>query len=163
MNAYYTCSHGPISRSMPVAECCLSGLDLGWTVSRQDARPSSMLLHVHRKSTDYYGRGAQDGHLDFHTVQVLSLAGVAKSIIFLSRQIRDCRDKTRLLSGQKYVCRDKHIFVATNVILSRQKWYLWQLPPTMKFSVASRPPRTYGLFGTRTPGRPPRLYTAPEL
>ena len=26
-----------------------------------------MLLHVHRDCKDYEGRGAQDGHLDFHT------------------------------------------------------------------------------------------------
>ena len=26
-----------------------------------------MLLYVHGKRTDYLGRGAQDGHLDFHT------------------------------------------------------------------------------------------------
>ena len=67
-------------------------------------------------------------------------------------KIRVCRDKTRLLSGQKYACRDKTFFaantclsrqifvatkvfsrqkyfVATNIILSRQKWYLWQLQP----------------------------------
>ena len=25
-----------------------------------------MLLYVHRDRTDYLGRGAQDGHLDFH-------------------------------------------------------------------------------------------------
>ena len=27
---------------------------------------SSVLLYVHRDRTDYQGRGAQDGHLDFH-------------------------------------------------------------------------------------------------
>ena len=26
-----------------------------------------MLLEVHRDRTDFYGRGAQDVHLDFHT------------------------------------------------------------------------------------------------
>ena len=25
-----------------------------------------MLLYVHRDHKDYYGQGAQDGHLDFH-------------------------------------------------------------------------------------------------
>ena len=30
-----------------------------------------MLLYVHRDRTDFYGRGAQDGHLDFHTVPEL--------------------------------------------------------------------------------------------
>ena len=43
---------------------------------------------------------------------------------FLSRQthIDFCHDNYN-------VCRDKHIFVATNTRLSRQKCYLWQLPP----------------------------------
>ena len=43
---------------------------------------------------------------------------------FLSRQthIDFCHDNYN-------VCRDKHIFVATNTRLSRQKCYLWQLSP----------------------------------
>ena len=39
----------------------------------------------------------------------------------LSRQARVCHDKTHLLSQQKYARRDKHAFVATKDILSRQK------------------------------------------
>ena len=64
----------------------------------------------------------------------LSLVGAATSIIFvatntsLSRLIRVCSNKTRLLLRQKYGCRDKVnlIFVAKNVcrdkrrVLSRQ-------------------------------------------
>ena len=34
---------------------------------------SSMLLYVHRDHKDYYGRGAQDGHVDLHTVQSWAL------------------------------------------------------------------------------------------
>ena len=30
-----------------------------------------MLLYVHRDRKDYQGRGAQDGHLDFHTTAEL--------------------------------------------------------------------------------------------
>ena len=68
----------------------------------------------------------------------------------LSPQTRVYRDKTRLLSQQKYdcrdkimfvakkyfcfvatnICHDKHVFVATKV-LSRQKLYLWQLAPVI--------------------------------
>ena len=76
---------------------------------------------------------------------------------YLSQQIRVCRDKhtfscekRRVLSLQTRVkkivatniCRNKHVFVATTVlsrqayfcrdkgrVLSRQKQYLWQLPP----------------------------------
>ena len=42
-------------------------------------------------------------------------------VLFLSRQTRTrvCRDKTRLLSRQKYACHDK-TFVATKLCLSRQ-------------------------------------------
>ena len=61
---------------------------------------------------------------------LLSLAGAATSI-------------TRLLSRQMYACRDK-TFVATNIFLSRQifvatkrlsrqNWYLWQLPPMILY------------------------------
>ena len=58
--------------------------------------------------------------------QSLSLAGTATSIIFvatkvLSGQTRVCRDKTCILSRQNYVCCNK-TFVATNIILSRQAY-----------------------------------------
>ena len=41
-----------------------------------------------------------------------------------------------ILSRQAYFCRDKHVFVATKVCLglSRQKLYLWQLPPVIRLS-----------------------------
>ena len=60
----------------------------------------------------------------------LSLAAAATSIFFvatkvLSRQTRVYCDETRLLSRQKYACRDKHIFVATNVIFVATK-VLWR-------------------------------------
>ena len=32
-----------------------------------DPRISSVLLYAHGDPKDYQGRGAQDGHLDFHT------------------------------------------------------------------------------------------------
>ena len=32
---------------------------------------SSLLLYVHRDDKVYYGREAQDGHLDFHTAPEL--------------------------------------------------------------------------------------------
>ena len=57
---------------------------------------------------------------------------VATNLILL-QQTRVCRDKTHLLSRQKYACRDaclsrqifvvKKIFVASNLILSRQKYF----------------------------------------
>ena len=71
----------------------------------------------------------------------LSLAGAATSIIFFATKVV-CHDKTRLLSRQKYACRDKHIlsrlayfcrekhvfvaskiFFRTNIILSRQAYF----------------------------------------
>ena len=44
----------------------------------------------------------------------VSLAGAAQ-VSFLSRQKKNCGDKTRLLSRQKYACRDKIMFVAINI------------------------------------------------
>ena len=38
-----------------------------WTLRSSN----SLLLYVHRDRTDYQGRGAQDGHLDFHTAREL--------------------------------------------------------------------------------------------
>ena len=43
-------------------------------------------------------------------------------VSFLSRQAYFCGNKRR-------VCFNKHLFVATKTCMSRQKWYLWQLPP----------------------------------
>ena len=37
--------------------------------------------------------------------------------------------RVSFLSRQKYGCRDKHVFVATTILLSRQKLHLWLLPP----------------------------------
>ena len=68
---------------------------------------------------------------------------------FVTASIRVCRDKTNLiiytimfvatntscdktfLSRQACLSHDKRrvLFVATSTCLSRQKWYLWQLPP----------------------------------
>ena len=36
-----------------------------------------------------------------------------------------------------YFCGDETCFVATNTFLSRQKLYLWQLPPAIHFSLES--------------------------
>ena len=63
---------------------------------------SSVFLYVHRDSTDCWGQGAHDVHLDFHTAHELC---------------HDC----------------------------------------FKFNIALRPERQYGLLGTRSPRRPPRL------
>ena len=74
----------------------------------------------------------QNGHsqrLAASGTQSPSLAGAATSIIFVATKVlrHVCRDKTRLLSREKYACRDKilclsrHIIVATNILLSRQK------------------------------------------
>ena len=47
-----------------------------WTFTQllsSDSVTCSTLLHVHRDHKDCYGRGAQDGHLDFHTAPELFL------------------------------------------------------------------------------------------
>ena len=89
-----------------------------------------------------------------------------------------CRDKSMLVATTIF-CRDKQLccnenFVAARVLLSRQKFYVWHLPPMIhprtptqfrkhntqvakdadntcliliEFSVALRPQRLYGLLG----------------
>ena len=51
---------------------------------------------------------------------VLSLAGAATSIIFVATKLIFCRDKTHLLSRQKF-CLGKHTFVATKDLFCRDK------------------------------------------
>ena len=60
-----------------------------------------------------------------HSYLCLSLAGAATSIIFVNvcRDIRVSRNKTRLLSRQKYACRDKR-FVGKELCLSRQNIFV---------------------------------------
>ena len=53
----------------------------------------------------------------------------ASSNILLSRQ-NFCLVKHTLVATKDVLCRDKHVFVATKH-LSRQKLYLWQLPPVL--------------------------------
>ena len=43
-----------------------------------------------------------------------------------------CLSRQNVLSRQNYVCCDKR-FVVTSIFLSRQKLYLWQLPPMKGF------------------------------
>ena len=67
---------------------------------------------------------------------ILLLAGAATSIIFVATKVclprqNFCRDKVMFVATNlswRNSCREKR-FVATSVFLSRQKWYLWQLPP----------------------------------
>ena len=57
-----------------------------------------------------------------------------------------CRDKHNFVATKDVFCRNKHVFVATNTcfiatkLLSRQKLYLWQLPPiiALRFPLAHR-------------------------
>ena len=53
--------HGPSLKSKTIANMC------GNRFHSFLGRSSTVLLYVHRDRTDYQGRGAQDGHLDFHT------------------------------------------------------------------------------------------------
>ena len=61
-------------------------------------RSSSVLLYVHKDSTDYLGRGAQDVHLDFHTAPDLCVSSVLLYVRRDStvRTIRDIRRPPRL-------------------------------------------------------------------
>ena len=82
------------------------------------------------------------------------VAGAVTSIIFVATKVFT---KTSFvvrkiwLSRQNYVCRDK-TFVATNITLSpqktclsRQKWYLWQLPPMIGWEICMGKPPTTGV------------------
>ena len=40
-----------------------------------------MLLYVHRDHKDYYGRGAQDDHLGFHTQLLSSDTVIVRSVL----------------------------------------------------------------------------------
>ena len=51
-------------------------------------------------------------------IPCVSLAGDATKIICVGTEHVFCRDKTLLLSRQKYACRDKHNFIS--LLLSRQ-------------------------------------------
>ena len=92
-------------------------------------------------------------------------------VTFLSwRTFRVCRDKT-ILSGQKYAGRDKKNLCRQNTlsrqayfcrdkrrVLSRQKWYWWQLPPTI--AMDSSKPRTVQCTPSRRFKRTPGLQRA---
>ena len=47
---------------------------------------SSLLLYVHRDHKDYEGRGAQDGHLDFHVARSLNCGLLLLSWCFTSTE-----------------------------------------------------------------------------
>ena len=42
-----------------------------------------------------------------------------------------CRDKYTFVVTKDVFCHDKHVSVMTNTYLPWQKWYMWQLPPTI--------------------------------
>ena len=89
---------------------------------------SSVFLHVHRDSTDCWGQGAHDVHLDFHT----ALPRLAQVQYFFTstETVRTVGDKEPMMSTSTFtrLCHD------------------W-----LKFSVTLRPQRQYGLLGTRSP------------
>ena len=69
----------PASSLTPLSWRCLT---LSWVFTDRNAKmshsqtsyptpQSSLLLYVHRDRTNYQGRGARDGHLDFHTAPEL--------------------------------------------------------------------------------------------
>ena len=60
----------------------------------------------------------------------------------LSRQADFCHDERRVLSRQTRVCRDKDVLVLTK-LLSRQKWYFWQLPLWLGRSVVNIKDETF--------------------
>ena len=63
--------------------------------------------------------------------------GFVATNILLSLQ-KFCLDTHTFCRDKRRVFRDKHMFVATNTCLSRQKWYLWQLPPMILYSTLAQ-------------------------
>ena len=59
----------------------------------------------------------QNGVSEWRLYPYVSFAGAATSIIFVTANV--CHEITRLLSRQKYACSDKH-FVTTKLSLSRK-------------------------------------------
>ena len=47
-------------------------------ISDISSSSDSLLLYVHRDHSDYYGRGALDGHLDFHTAPSVLLGDTTR-------------------------------------------------------------------------------------
>ena len=76
--------YGVLASTSPLhvqhSEILPSALIQGGLVYSGESRRSfsvSVLLYVHRDRTDYYGRGAQDDHLDLHTTPELCNFNVA--------------------------------------------------------------------------------------
>ena len=60
-----------------------------------------MLLYIHRDHKDYKGRGAQDGHLDFHAA--LNSESLSFTPTETIRTIRSGEPRTHRLGLLKYI------------------------------------------------------------
>ena len=69
-----------------------------------------------------------------------SMLVVTKHLSWQTRVCQDkqnfCHDKHTFVAKKDILCSHKHVFVAINTCLSRQKIYLWQLPPMIGFVVS---------------------------
>ena len=97
----------------------------------------SVMGYVHRNHEAYRGRGAQGGHLDFHTAS--ELWALPLPFFTSTETIRHLRDEEPWTATSTF----------TQFLSSEYRVF--------KFSVALRAQRPYGLLGTRNPGLPPRL------
>ena len=95
-----------------------------------------MLLHVNRDRNDYLGRGAHDGHLDYHTAPALLYIYFGQC----------CFTSTETTGTVRDVEPRKATSTFTQLLSSE-----------LEFSVALRPQRPQALLRIGSPGRPPRL------
>ena len=66
---------GSPGRPPRLSQCCFTSTEairiIGDGEPRMTTASFTMLLYIHRGHTDYWGRGAEDGHRDFHTAPEL--------------------------------------------------------------------------------------------
>ena len=74
------------------------------------ASASSMLLYVHGGHKDYQGRGAQDGHLDFHTVLSSEVVLFVQCCFTFTETIRTIRDgEPRMSTSHFHTARELRV------------------------------------------------------
>ena len=155
--------------------CCFSSSFLPSAVQFQCCFTSTDTVRTVR------GRGAQDGHLHFHTapdlwnhgLQVLdgcSLCVIPASVFNVLMWQSWC-ERRKIATDNKvfWIWRYKfniHSFTSTETVLrtirdgeprTSTSTFTQLLSSESGFSVALRPQRLFGLSGTGSPGRPPRL------
>ena len=130
-----TCERGVICSELNLLHCRWRGLPQVTLLSRQKyaCRDERMLVET------YIFVATNRILLRKGKTRLLSRQKYACRDKYLSLQ-RFCRGKHTFVATKDVLCCDKRVFVATKMCLSRQKWYLWQLPPMILHNVAKGQP-----------------------